>query len=213
MTPSSVPQGNTVEQENDDGRVVLLQYTFDYFHYAGIHRTVHLYTTPTTYIKELNIESSVDSDGRGQVNFKISTSNNALTNYLTANIYDRDMKIVATEAVNGSMIGEAIIDRVNKWWPYLMNPDPGFLYKMEVRLSTQTQENIDIYRTKFGVRTLKWTDKMFLINDKPVYFRGLGRHEDSDVSISLPLLWAELHLFESRICYYRFVVRDWIWLF
>lgn len=183
LTPDSVPQGDIVQQDNDDGKVTLLKYTFDYFHYAGIHRSVHLYTTPTTYIKEVNIETTVDNDGHGYVKFWIIASNNAITNYGNVNIYDRDMILVASQAVNGSMSGEATINRVNKWWPYLMNSDPGYLYTIEFRLSTQTQEDIDIYRMKFGVRTLKWTDTMFLINDKPVYFRGFGKHEDSDVKL------------------------------
>lgn len=44
---------------------------------------------------------------------------------------------------------------------------------------------IDIYRTKIGIRTLRWDNTTFLINDKPVYLRGFGKHEDSDVSQSL----------------------------
>lgn len=183
LTPNSVPQGNLVERDNDNGTVTLLQYTFDYFHYAGIHRTVHLYTTPRTFIKDLTVDTNIDTEGRGLVNFKIITSNNEMSTFATVNIYDRDNDLVISQVVNGSLSGEVIIDRVNKWWPYLMNPDPGYLYSMEVRLSTLSNEDIDIYRIKFGVRTLKWTDTMFLINDKPVYFRGVGKHEDSDVSI------------------------------
>lgn len=53
---------------------------------------------------------------------------------------------------------------------------------MQVFLSSNTQENIDIYRLKIGVRSLHWSSKEFLINGKPIYFRGFGRHEDSDVS-------------------------------
>lgn len=42
---------------------------------------------------------------------------------------------------------------------------------------------MDIYRLKIGVRTLHWNSQEFLINGKPIYFRGFGRHEDSDVNI------------------------------
>lgn len=31
------------------------RYTFDFFNYAGIHRTVHLYTTPAVYIEDVKI--------------------------------------------------------------------------------------------------------------------------------------------------------------
>lgn len=182
LTPDSIPQGKLVERNNDDGPVTLLEYTFDYFHYAGIHRSVHLYTTPTTYIKELHVDSTVDNDGHGHVHFEIIPNENTSTLTAIVTIYDKKMNPVGSQSVNSSMTGEVAISRVNKWWPYLMNPDPGYLYTMEVKLSTQTRQDVDIYRMKFGVRTLKWTDTTFLINDRPVYFRGFGKHEDSDVN-------------------------------
>lgn len=52
----------------------------------------------------------------------------------------------------------------------------------QVSLSSNETENIDIYRLKIGVRSLQWNSKELLINDKPIYFRGFGRHEDSDAS-------------------------------
>lgn len=53
-----------------------------------------------------------------------------------------------------------------------------------MHLSTENEENIDVYRLKIGVRTLHWNSKEFLINGKPIYFRGFGRHEDSDVKFN-----------------------------
>lgn len=37
----------------------------------------------------------------------------------------------------------------------------------------------DIYRLPIGIRTLAWTNTSLLLNDRPVYMRGFGRHEDS----------------------------------
>lgn len=53
---------------------------------------------------------------------------------------------------------------------------------IQVFLSTSSEENIDVYRLKIGVRTLHWNAREFLINGRPIYLRGFGRHEDSDVS-------------------------------
>lgn len=39
----------------------------------------------------------------------------------------------------------------------------------------------DIYRLPIGIRTLVWTNTSLLLNDRPVYMRGFGRHEDSDI--------------------------------
>lgn len=67
------------------------------------------------------------------------------------------------------------------WWPYLMHPEPGYLYQMEVFLHGTDNVLLDVYRLRVGVRTLSWNNTSFMINNHPVYFRGFGRHEDSDV--------------------------------
>lgn len=94
------------------------------------------------------------------------------------------------------------IDEPNLWWPYLMHTQHGYLYTLEVSISyhktlkihyknyysliqiqlqTVDEEVIDVYRLKTGIRTLSWNSTQFLINGKPIYFRGFGKHEDSDV--------------------------------
>lgn len=39
----------------------------------------------------------------------------------------------------------------------------------------------DVYRLPIGIRSLEWTGTSLLINGKPIYFRGFGRHEDSAI--------------------------------
>lgn len=140
-----------------------------------------LYTTPQVFIKSLEIESSVDNE-TGLVHFKIGSNVNQ-TEHLRASvmIYDKEQNLIATQMADDKLEGIVNIDNVRLWWPFLMDPEPAYLYTMEIHLSTRNVEDIDIYRTKFGIRTLKWNNTAFLINDKPIYFRGFGRHEDSDV--------------------------------
>lgn len=182
LLQTTIPQGKISEVPSDEGNRIVQGYSFDFFNYAGIHRSVHLYTTPATFIKEIVINSSVDDEGHGHVRFDVVQSDNSTSNSAKIAIYDKDEKLVATQTVGGNLTGEAIIKDVKRWWPYLMHPEPAYLYTIEVRLSTPAEENVDVYRMKFGVRTLKWDSTTFLINDKPIYFRGFGRHEDSDVS-------------------------------
>lgn len=183
LLQTTIPQGKIVEQDSDSGKDIIQQYSFDFFNYAGIHRSVHLYTTPKVYTKELILDSTVDGDGHGHVNFKIITNENSTANTAKVLVYDRENNVVDSQSVDGNLSGVAVIRNVNKWWPYLMHPEPGYLYTIEVRLSTPADEVADVYRMKFGVRTLSWNNTTFLINDKPIYFRGFGRHEDSDVSL------------------------------
>lgn len=40
----------------------------------------------------------------------------------------------------------------------------------------------DSYRLAVGLRTVEVRDMQFLINGKPFYFLGVGKHEDAHVS-------------------------------
>lgn len=37
----------------------------------------------------------------------------------------------------------------------------------------------DVYTLPYGVRTVRVEGKQFFINEKPFYFRGYGKHEDT----------------------------------
>lgn len=50
-----------------------------------------------------------------------------------------------------------------------------------MRLSVANVTKPDIYRLPIGIRTLVWTNTSLLLNDRPVYMRGFGRHEDSAI--------------------------------
>jgi len=53
-----------------------------------------------------------------------------------------------------------------------------------VRLQVHVQADglEDVYVLPVGVRTVRVTSTQFLINNKPFYFHGVNKHEDSDVS-------------------------------
>lgn len=87
-------------------------------------------------------------------------------------------------AIPGIWKGSVIVTKVNLWWPYLMQSDPGYLYQMEIFLYDENMKQLlDVYRMKMGFRKLFWDEHGMTINGKQLYLRGFGKHEDSDVSI------------------------------
>lgn len=66
------------------------------------------------------------------------------------------------------------------------SPTPGSP-RWQVRLTTQTAAGpvSDFYALPVGIRTVKVTERQFLINGKPFYFHGVNKHEDADVSCGL----------------------------
>lgn len=182
LLDTTIPQGTVTQMNTDNGVVKQQTYTFDFFNYAGIHRSVHLYTTPKQHIEDVVLHTDVSQDGTGVLSYKILSNITASDEYtVEVNIYDRNGTKVATNRGQINEDSKVEVKSVQLWWPFLMHADPGYLYQLEVRLSSSA-EVLDVYRMKFGFRTLEWNDKQFLINGKPIYFRGFGKHEDSDVS-------------------------------
>ena len=54
---------------------------------------------------------------------------------------------------------------------------------MVVRSALFTLE--DVYYLPVGIRTVKVEGTNLLINNKPFYFKGFGKHEDADVRINM----------------------------
>ncbi|ETN65250.1 hypothetical protein AND_002985 [Anopheles darlingi] len=185
----TIPQGKVDNQAIDNGVELVQSYTFDFFNYAGIHRSVMLYTVPKVYIRDVAIRTGYDeNEGSGSVDYQITTSSNETDNLqVTVKLYDRNGTLVSKDLAQGQLQGTASIPEVQLWWPYLMHPEPAYLYTMEITLATIAPVGdanptvLDIYRMKVGIRTLEWNATSFLINGKPIYFRGFGRHEDSDI--------------------------------
>lgn len=62
---------------------------------------------------------------------------------------------------------------------------------MQVQLVSATNNIIDSYSHPFGIRQIAWDSTSVTINGRPIYIRGFGRHEDSDIrgkGLDLPLI-------------------------
>lgn len=101
--------------------------------------------------------------------------------YVHLQLYNQEGVKVANATSDGKLSATLTLENVKPWWPYLMHPNPGYLYQLEIMLYAAEERLLDVYRLNVGLRTLSWTNTSFHINGKPIYFRGFGRHEDADV--------------------------------
>ncbi|GAM74545.1 beta-glucuronidase [Vibrio ishigakensis] len=90
---------------------------------------------------------------------------------LLVKLYDQQGELVSE--ASGEQ-GELLIDNVVLW-----QPGKGYLYTLEATIK-QNGKLIDQYPLEVGVRTVRVEGTKFLINDEPFYFKGFGKHEDSD---------------------------------
>ncbi|XP_053474626.1 beta-glucuronidase [Ictalurus furcatus] len=162
--PTKYPAGYFVQNTN-----------FDFFNYAGIHRSVLLYTTPKAYIDDITVTTSF-SDSTGFVHYNVTPGGSAKP-AVKVTLMDKDGRCVSTADGTLSVLK---VPEVNLWWPYLMHQNPGYLYSMEVQLTAESG-SVDYYTLQVGIRTIKVTSTQFLINNKPFYFHGVNKHEDADI--------------------------------
>ncbi|XP_074093810.1 beta-glucuronidase isoform X2 [Cotesia typhae] len=179
LLQTSVPQGKLTETHIDNGTAWIQSYSFDFFNYAGIHRPVLLYTTPQVYIEDITINT--DTSGDTGIIYYIIQARGATEQKLlkcTVSIREQDGTLMNERIIEG-FSGTIKIKNAKLWWPRGMSSLTGYMYTLEVTVSVENSTASDIYRLPVGIRTLKWTNESLLLNDKPVYLRGFGRHEDS----------------------------------
>lgn len=169
LDETTMPVGVVLETKRADGTIKKENKpNFDFFNYSGLNRPIKIYTTPKEYIQDVTIITDIDGDN-GVVDYKIDVIGEGK---VSVSVIDENDNVVAT--AEGAE-NKVVIENVKLWEP--LN---AYIYKLRVAFNA-TSGSEDIYEEEFGVRTVEVKDGKFLINNKPFYFKGFGKHEDSHV--------------------------------
>lgn len=134
---------------------------FDFFNYCGITRPVRLYTTPQDYIADVTLTSEV-SGKDADITYSVETVGSG---ECLVELFDKKgNKVAEGRGKNGVLH----VSDVTLWQPLA-----SYLYEVKVTFGE------DVYTLPYGVRTVKVEGTKFLINGKPFYFKGYGKHEDT----------------------------------
>ena len=174
---TSLPVGNYSERVDEDGKLIRkVSENFDFFNYSGLTRYVRIYTTPKTYVSDIALTYDVtlnDKFEAEKTTVNVKTDVVGDVDAIDVLIYDEDRKLVAS----GQGAEAAIeVENVRLWQP--LN---AYLYTARVELK-KDGELVDCYEEPFGVRTVEVRGTQFLINGRPFYFKGYGKHEDSYIN-------------------------------
>ena len=90
---------------------------------------------------------------------------------VSIDVLDGTEKVAHAEGKTGTLH----IDNVKLW-----NVHAAYLYNFVIRI-TDGETVVDEYAERIGIRTFEIKDGNFLLNGKPVYLRGFGKHEDADI--------------------------------
>ena len=141
LTWQSIPPGYV--EETPEGRRQF--YFHDFFNYAGLHRTVWLYTTPTSYVSDVTVVTGL-SGSTGTVNYRVETVGAEGSEVRVAL---RDAEGAEVARATGSS-GELSVEDVHPW-----RPGEGYLYDLTVELWGTGEAPIDVYSLAIGVRTVQ----------------------------------------------------------
>lgn len=107
--------------------------TFDFFNYAGIHRPVKLYTTPAVFLSDITVTTN-HTDQVGVVNFSVGiTSYVGDTNVsMMYELVDKAGNVVSSTGGPSLFVGKLSVTKPMLWWPIGMSDEPAYLYTLKV---------------------------------------------------------------------------------
>ena len=142
---------------------------FDFFNYAGITRPVKLLTTPKSYIADIRLAAEVTDiagdTGNAVIHYQVETGGEESDSIISVAILDREGRTI--DRAKG-WDGMLTLERATLW-------QPGKAYLYTIRVSYGE----DVYEQPYGIRTVEVRGTQFLINGRPFYFKGYGKHEDT----------------------------------
>ncbi|MFM0762091.1 beta-glucuronidase [Streptococcus suis] len=168
---TTLPVGNYSEEVDENGQIVkTVKENFDFFNYAGIQRTVHLYKRPKNRIEDIVIRTELNQDlTQAVVNVDVKTAGQY--DSIRMSILDQEGQEVGL-LENGQMVIEH-----PRFWEVL----DAYLYTAKVELF-DGENLLDTYSEQFGIRSVAVENGQFFINGKPFYFKGFGKHEDTFIN-------------------------------
>lgn len=165
LTCTNLPCGETITLPN--GKKMSKPY-FDFFNYAGLQRSVYLLALPGESIVDFDLDYAIHGKN-AEVSYQIRTNGEHAVQLA---LFDAKGHCVAQK---DGKEGVLYVENARLW--QVRN---AYLYRLRIRIM-DGEELIDEYEQEIGIRTVKVEGTDILINGEPVYLKGFGKHEDSDI--------------------------------
>ncbi|MDO4666501.1 MAG: beta-glucuronidase [Streptococcus sp.] len=168
---STLPVGNYTEKILKDGSIEKkVKENFDFFNYSGIHRSVKLVVLPKIRIEDIIINPVLTEDlTEADVTVEVVTSHEV--DEVKISILNQEQEVI------GFLKDHSIHLKNVRLWDVL----DSYLYTARVEILKDGQV-LDFYEELFGIRDVKVENGKFFINNKPFYFKGFGKHEDTYIN-------------------------------
>jgi len=158
----------------------------DMWFLSGIFRSVRLFSVAETVIRDFNLNSQFSDQYRlvdfvVQVEMKshqpISDEENQFN--LLVSLYDQDVILQNQSKIIsfGHELNSKVELRLPIVEPHLWSAEDPYLYDLVLCLSDKSGKVMDVRHQKHGFRDIEIRDRQFLINGKPILFKGVNRHD------------------------------------
>ncbi|UJH92954.1 hypothetical protein LZ575_09345 [Antarcticibacterium sp. 1MA-6-2] len=159
----------------------------DFWRISGIQRNVYLYARPKVHFYDLFVKSPLKNNFRdGALSFEIDLWNRTmedqgenevrvtLRDAAGTLLYTENKKTTGLKRKNGKTVLKFSEDLPNvKAW----SAETPYLYDLAISLLSPSGEVLESINQKVGFRTYEVVGNQFLVNGKPVLFKGVNRHE------------------------------------
>lgn len=189
LKPNRVPTGGDVGTSFFNN---FPKTNYDFFPYTGLHRAVWLYTVPAAAaVSDITLQTNFRGN-EGTIEVKTEIKGNVSQGRVTVTGNNQNIEMPLRFS-GGKATTTVSIPGVRLW----SLEDP-FLYTVTVTLN-QGNKSVDRYITQTGVRTIASSDKQLLLNGKPVFLNGFGKHEDFPIygrGVAYPVMVKDFSLFK-----------------
>lgn len=171
ITGKLKPRGNflIVKVDNTRGLEKVPTINTDWWNYGGITRDVEIVNVAETFVQDYYIQLAPDNAGLIDVSLTLNGADKA-NQKVTIEIPEAKLSATFTTNENGMATGSIKAKKLQLWSPE--NPK---LYA--VRLSLNGERLSD----QIGFRTIQTKGADILLNDEPVFLRGICIHEENGI--------------------------------
>ncbi|WP_223551649.1 glycoside hydrolase family 2 TIM barrel-domain containing protein [Aestuariivivens sp. NBU2969] len=177
------PGKNTIAMEVyrwSDGSYLECQ---DFWRISGIERDVYLYARPKVHISDFTVKSGlVNQYIDGDFELQVDISNAIAKKYkgtveielldLDKTIFQSNKKVEFNSNTLAALNFKTVVPKVKSWSAESPN-----LYTLNIILKDKSGNIKEVISKKIGFRSSEVVKGRYLLNGKPILFKGVNRHE------------------------------------
>jgi beta-galactosidase len=157
----------------------------DFWRISGIERDVYLYATPKVHLFDFFAKSLLTNNYRdgllnlNEITFQNQTGGSIKDHQLEITLLDSEGQPVFSEKKEIGFEGKKWTTSFSKIIPEVLSwtAETPHLYRLFFTLKNADGEVLEVVSEQIGFRTVEMKNGQLLVNGRPIYIKGVNRHE------------------------------------